>query len=101
MEDIICTEFGGSDIIDITPSEFVYEGLDEIEEGYRKWSWIYGKSPKFSLTAENHTLNVVNGKTNVDCNVSPVAFSSTLSNILLSSDDQALVQLGNIVQKIV
>jgi len=66
IETAIATEFGVADIVNIHPSDLVYDGLDEIEYGYRSWDWIFGKSPKFTISSGETRMSVVNGIATVD-----------------------------------
>lgn len=101
IESAIAHQFAGNRIVDIHPSDLVYEGLDEIEEGYQSWSWIYGKSPKFSLTSANQKMSVVNGKASLDAVSETYRFDSNLVGHLESTCNPELVGLAGLVKKIV
>ena len=66
LEKAIAAEFGGFDIIDVQPSEENFKGLDKIIAGYKSWSWIFGKSPKFDVTVENEKFTISNGMISID-----------------------------------
>ena len=34
----------------INPTEDWYPGIEKLSEEFRSWAWIYGKSPKFTVT---------------------------------------------------
>jgi lipoyltransferase 1 len=101
IESAIAHQFAGNRIVDIHPSDLVYEGLDEIEEGYQSWSWIYGKSPKFSLTSTNQKMSVVNGEASLDSISETYRFDSNLVGHLESTCNPELVGLAGLVKKIV
>jgi len=103
IETAIATKFGVQNIVEIHPNEADFNGLDKIEEDYQSWSWIYGKSPKFSLSSENLRLSVVNGKASLDPEDvdGSFPFGSLLVDHLENAPDQELVRLGGIIKKLV
>ena len=100
IEKAIATEFGVNDIFDIHPSDLVYDGLDDIEEGYQSWDWIYGKSPKFSISSEHSKISVANGKASVEPLNKTFNFDSGMLIHLEETRNPQLISLAGLIMKI-
>eukprot|EP00092_Neocalanus_flemingeri_P028491 GFUD01030941.1.p1 GENE.GFUD01030941.1~~GFUD01030941.1.p1 ORF type:complete len:340 (+),score=58.14 GFUD01030941.1:62-1021(+) len=100
IETAIASEFSVDDIVDIYPSDLVYEGLDEIEEGYQSWSWIYGKSPKFSVSNGDYKMSISNGKAYVESQDKTYDFDSELPFHLEKTKNPKLISLASMLKKI-
>jgi len=102
IEYAIAEKFGLSNIIEIQPIETEYKGLDKLEENYRSWSWIYGKSPKFSLSSKSQKLTVINGKASLDSeDLGSFQFDTYLADHLENASDPELVCLGGCIRRLV
>ena len=103
IETAIARKFGVQNIVEIHPNEADFNNIDKIEEEYKSWSWIYGKSPKFSLSFENMKLSVANGKASFDsANINgSFNFDGYFVDYLKNAPDPELVKLGEIIKKLV
>lgn len=101
IENAIAAEFGVHELIEIVPNNLEYDGLQEIVEMYQSWDWIYGKSPKFSIASGETKIHIVNGKVSMEYSNEMYRFDEEFPSHLERTGITDLVELANIITKLV
>ena len=101
LESAIAEEFAeGCDIKDVDPYEEYYKGIENIVDSYKSWSWVYGKTPKFTISEGDHEYQFAEGNLQL-ANNQVMPFNADVYNHLMSSNDTRLVRLANLIKDII
>jgi len=88
-------------VLNVDPVEENYEGIDNLTKNYESWDWIFGKSPKFTITIdEETTFTISNGNIQLPGGISE-RFHQNLIHKLRNSDNIIMMRLAHLIRNIV
>ena len=88
-------------VLNVDPVEENYEGIDNLTKNYESWDWIFGKSPKFTITLDEETIfTISNGNIQLPGGISE-RFHQNLIHKLRNSDNFIMMRLAHLIRNIV